>query len=591
MFASLSRATGSQLLGVLGRFRRELWAMAVFSAVINLLMLSPTLYMLQVFDRVLISRSELTLYTLTGFVLFFFVVQAFSEWMRSRLIISTGLRLDAELGDPVFHAVFTERLRNAGGSPVQAFADLNVIRRWLTSQGVFAFFDLPWSPIYLGVMFMLHPLLGVLTIVFMVLLAAFAWWTTVATRELSDVAEEEERELNTFVHTKLRNAEVIEAHGMVPNLQNRWWRHQVDVLATEARALELEERFSVSSKELRTLMQSLALGAGALLAIEGELSFGAMIAASLLMGRATSPIDQIVGGWKSFSNVRKSFQRIEALLAADTSSGTVDPGAVPGIAVSLRDVVATAPGRSEPILNGITADFPAGQVYAVLGNSGAGKSTLGKVLMGIWSHVQGDVMLNGEPIAGFDRDRLGPLLGYLPQDIELFGGTVAENIARMGEPDTEAVIDAANLTGTHDLILRMPKGYDSQIGEGGAYLSGGQRQRVALARAFYGSPRLIVLDEPNANLDDAGEDALCRAVLAMKERGATVFLITHRPGVVRVADQILVMSAGRIDLYGDRASVKAALKARSQPAPAAVESDSDNTPVELAPPAASAGLA
>jgi ATP-binding cassette subfamily C exporter for protease/lipase len=200
-------------------------------------------------------------------------------------------------------------------------------------------------------------------------------------------------------------------------------------------------------------------------------------------------------------------------------------------------------------------------------------------------------MLNGEPIAGFDRDRLGPLLGYLPQDIELFGGTVAENIARMGEPDTEAVIDAANLTGTHDLILRMPKGYDSQIGEGGAYLSGGQRQRVALARAFYGSPRLIVLDEPNANLDDVGEDALCRAVLAMKERGATVFLITHRPGVVRVADQILVMSAGRIDLYGDRASVKAALKARSQPAPAAVESDSDNTPVELAPPAASAGPA
>jgi ATP-binding cassette subfamily C exporter for protease/lipase len=243
------------------------------------------------------------------------------------------------------------------------------------------------------------------------------------------------------------------------------------------------------------------------------------------------------------------------------------------VSVSLQNVVATAPGRQQPILNGISAEFPAGQVYAVLGNSGAGKSTLGKVLMGIWPHVSGGVSINGTALADFDRQQLGPLLGYLPQDIELFGGTVADNIARMGEPDTEAVIDAATLTGTHDLILRMPKGYDSQIGEGGAYLSGGQRQRVALARAFYGSPRLVVLDEPNANLDDVGEDALCRAILEMKSRGATIFLITHRPGVVRVADQIVVMANGRIDLYGDRQSVKAALLERGQAAaeaPAAV---------------------
>jgi len=439
---------------------------------------------------------------------------------------------------------------------------------------VFAFFDLPWSPIYLAVMFMLHPLLGWLTIGFMLVLAAFAWWTTAATRELNDQAEEEERELNTFIHTKLRNAEVIEAHGMVPNLQRRWWKRQVEVLKVQAHSVELEERFTVSSKELRVLMQSLALGAGALLAIDGELSFGAMIAASLLMGRATSPIDQIVGGWKSFSDVRKSFSRVEALLARDTAGGTLppQPATVP-VSVSLQNVVATAPGRQQPILNGISAEFPAGQVYAVLGNSGAGKSTLGKVLMGIWPHVSGEISINGTALADFDREQLGPLLGYLPQDIELFGGTVADNIARMGEPDTEAVIDAATLTGTHDLILRMPKGYDSQIGEGGAYLSGGQRQRVALARAFYGSPRLVVLDEPNANLDDVGEDALCRAILEMKSRGATIFLITHRPGVVRVADQIVVMANGRIDLYGDRQSVKAALLERGQAAaeaPAAV---------------------
>jgi len=558
-------------------FRRELVAIGVFSAVANLLMLSPTLYMLQVFDRVMISRSEITLLALTGFVLFFYVVQAFCERYRSKLIISSGLRLDSALNDPIFKATFRDQVRHSGRSPVQAFSDLTVVRQWLTSQAVFAFFDLPWAPIYLVVMFLLHPWLGVLAIVFMVLLALFAWWNTVATRDVLDEAEEEERELNAFIHSKLRNAEVIEAHGMVPNLQRRWWNQQAQKLAVEARAHELEERFTVSSKEIRVLMQSLALGAGALLAIAGEISFGAMIAASLLMGRATAPVDQIVGGWKAFSSVRKSLSRIEQLLSEDI--GTADRIATPAdsASVRLRDVVARAPGRETPILNGITADFAPGRIYAVLGNSGAGKSTLGKVLLGIWPHVEGEVLINGEPIAGLDRESLGPLVGYLPQDIELFGGTVAENIARMGEPEPEKVIDAAKLTGTHDLILRMPKGYDTQIGEGGSHLSGGQRQRVALARALYRSPRVVVLDEPNANLDEPGEAALRQALLAVKQRGSTVFLITHRPGIVSVADDIVILEQGRIDLMGDRDTVRKALLARRSP-PAAVSETSDSTP-------------
>lgn len=558
-------APRNRILAVLATFRRELLVIGVLSAIINLLMLSPTLYMLQVFDRVMISRSEFTLFALTAVVVFLYGVQGLCEWLRSRIIIGSGIRLDAVLNEPVFRATFRDQLRHSGRAPVQAFSDLTVIRQWLTSQGVFAFFDLPWAPIYLAVMFMLHPLLGLLTIFFMVVLAGFAWWTTVATREANDQAEEEERELNAFIHTKLRNAEVVEAHGMVPNLLKRWWLRQIDTLSRQARSHELEERFSVSSKQIRVLFQSLALGAGALLAIDGQISFGAMIAASLLTGRATAPIDQIVGGWKGFSNARKSLQRVEALLAAADTGVPDAPLDAPGAALRLRNVVATASGRAEPILKGIDADFEPGRIYAVLGNSGAGKSTLGKVLLGIWPQVQGDVLLNGQPVAQLDRALLGPRLGYLPQEIELFGGTVGENIARMApEPDSAKVVEAARLTGTHDLILRLPRGYDTPIGEGGSQLSGGQRQRVALARALYGDPQLIVLDEPNANLDEVGEAALATALSTMRDRGATVFLITHRPGIVQVADQIIIMEQGRIATMGDRASVKAWMAARTQ---------------------------
>lgn len=560
--SKFSKFRNSPIGQALGGFRREMWVIGIFSAVINLLMLSPTLYMLQVFDRVMISRSELTLLALTGFVMFFYAVQAFCEWMRSRMIIGSGLRLDAVLSEGVFRATFHEQLRRPGGAPSQPFADMTVIRQWLTGAGVFAFFDLPWSPIYLGAMFMLHPWLGWLTILFMAVLAAFAWWNTRGTRELGEQAEEEERELNLFIHTKLRNADVIEAHGMVPHLLKRWWKRQVETLQIQSNAQDIEERFSVSSKELRVLMQSLALGAGALLAVRGELSMGAMVAASLLMGRATSPIDQIVGGWRSFINVRKSFVRLEKLLDSDVPEGREKPNMEGPATLTLRGVQATAPGRKAPILSDINAEFPAGFIYGILGNSGAGKSTLGKVLMGIWPHVEGEVLLNGQPLHSLDREALGSRVGYLPQEVELFAGTVAMNIARLGEPVSEKVVDAARMTGTHDLILRLPKGYDSPIGDGGSYLSGGQRQRVALARALYGTPGLVVLDEPNANLDDVGEDALCRALLEMKKRGSTVFLITHRPSVLRIVDKVVLMSGGRIDLYGDRDAVRAELEGR-----------------------------
>jgi ATP-binding cassette subfamily C exporter for protease/lipase len=568
----------SSIAKVLLQLRREIVIIAVFSAVINILMLSPTLYMLQVFDRVMISRSEITLLVLTLMVVFFYAVQAFSEIIRSHLIIASGLRLDNALSEPVFRATLADQLRRSGRSPSQGIADLMTIRQWLTGTVVFAFFDLPWAPVYLMVMFLLHPLLGWMTILFILVLAAFAWWTSAATSELSEAAEREGEELTTFIHTQLRNAEVIEALGMAPNLQARWWKRQGQTLMAQSRANDVEWRFSASSKELRTFMQSLALGAGALLAIRGEISIGAMLAANLLTARATAPIDQIVGGWNSFITVRGSFLRLEALLKADNT--TVQADRLPAydrVAISLRQLVARAPGRKESILKGISAEFPAGLIYAVVGNSGAGKSTLGKVLTGIWPETEGQVLVNGVDIRGIDREELGCHVGYLPQDIELFTGSAGENIARMETPDSEKVIQAAQLAGTHDMILRMSKGYDSPIGEGGAALSGGQRQRLALARAIYGDPRLIVLDEPNANLDEAGEEALLGALQAMKARGATIFLITHRPGIVDIADRIVLMADGGIAAYGDPATVReemadrlGLLDSNSAPAPASL---------------------
>lgn len=560
----------SRLATVIRTFKHELWAIALFSAVINVLMLSPTLYMLQVFDRVMISRSELTLLVLTLIVLFFYGVQAFSEWYRSRLTVAMGLRLDSTLNDPVFKATFRDQLQSSGRSPIQAFADLAVVRQWLTSQGVFAFFDLPWAPLYLAVMFMLHPALGWLTILFMGILAGVAWWTDRATSQYDDDSQDEERELNTFIHTKLRNAEVIEVHGMVPPFLAKWEQRQRALLGAQTEAHSVNQRFNVGSKEVRVLMQSLALGAGALLAIEGEISYGAMIAASLLMGRATAPIDQIVSGWRTFMNVRKCFVRVERLLEAslqpEPQAAVPTPAGQDRAALSVRNLTVSMPGRASPILHDISAEFEAGKVYVVMGNSGAGKSTLAKALLGVVKPSAGEVLLNGQPVHLMDRAALGPSLGYVPQDIELFGGTAGQNIARMDEPDPDAVIAAAKLTGTHDLILRLPKGYDTPIGEGGSHLSGGQRQRLALARAVYRMPKLVVLDEPNANLDEAGERALAVAVNELRRQGSTVFLISHRPAAVMLADRIVIMGNGRIKLYGDRDEVRRQVKQATQAA-------------------------
>ena len=556
----------SELAVTLYAFRREFLIVGIFSMVANVLMLAPTLYMLQVYDRVLVSRSELTLLVVSLITLFFFTVMAFAEWSRSRLLVRAGVRLDAVLSTRVFNASFEANLSQSGAPAQRAFTDLTEVRQFLTGNGIFAFFDAPWAPIYIGVLFFLHPFLGWVSIGFALVQAALAWFGHRRTIAPAEEASKAALDINLYLQGTLRNAEVVESMGMLAGLRQRWAQRHATYMERQGATHALTHRITAISKWVRYCQQSFALGAGALLLIDGQLTAGGMIAANVLMTRALAPIDQIVNTWRSFISARNAFLRLETLLQAHPERDPALSRVPPTGAVVLRDVVASASGRAEPILKGVSLETTPGTVTVVLGPSGSGKSTLARVLMGIWPDVAGEVLLDGQPLTGWSRAELGPHLGYLPQDIELFDGTIAENIARFAEIESDKVIASARSAGLHDMILRFPKGYDTTMGEAGSLLSGGQRQRVGLARAIYGAPALIVLDEPNANLDDVGEAALIQAVRELKAKGRTVFLITHRPGAVAVADQLLVLRDGRVQVQGPRDAVLAQLQAATRPA-------------------------
>ena len=553
----------SELRTILWAFRREFAVCLLFSVLINILMLTPTMYMLQLFDRVMVSQNLVTLTVLTIVMLLCFAAVAFAEWSRSRLLVRLGVRLDEQLNSRVFAASFEAALRQQGKNPTQGFSDLANVRQFLTGNGLFALMDAPWTPIYLIVLYMLHPWLGALGVIFSLILAGMAWISHRLSHAPIEAAQEAGSQVGGYIHSKLRNAEVIEAMGMLDNLRARWKTRQQHYLELNRQASDVSERVKALTKFVRYTQQSLALAAGAMLVIRGELSPGAMIAANVLLGRCTQPVDMIVMSWKSFLSTRKAFVRLEETLAQNPQRDVTLVHPEPKGQLSLKNLIATAPSRPQAILKDLNIDFPAGEVIGVVGPSGSGKSTLARTLVGIWPYVDGRVQLDGVPLESWERDELGPHLGYLPQDIELFEGSIAENIARFGDVDPNKVIRACQRAGVHDMILRFPQGYDTEMGQAGGMLSGGQRQRIALARAMYGDPRLLVLDEPNSNLDDVGEAALLRAVQDLKQQGSTVFVITHRPSVLSVADRLLVLNDGRITHYGPRADVIAALQAQA----------------------------
>ena len=533
----------------------------------NVLMLTPTIYMLQVYGRVMKSGSELTLLLVTLFLVFFYGVMAFSEWLRSRLLVRVGVRLDEALNSLVFNSSFEAYLKRTRHNVTEAFSDLTNIRQFLTANGIIAFFDTPWTPIYIGVIFLLSPFLGWLSILFAVIQLVLTWQShRLSTNEIVSASAAVD-ESYSFVQSKLRNIEPMHAMGMTGNLRKRWFLIHDASLAKAGLSLDRQHRQQALVKFVRYSMQSLTLGAGALMVIEGKMAVGSMIAANVLMSKALQPLDLVVSTWKPFIQSRTAFLRLEKLLDEFPERKQCVKHQDPLGEIRLEGLSATAEGRESPILHDLNAVFPAGRVAVVIGPSGSGKSTLARCIVGVWAERQGGLLLDGEPIESWDRKELGPHIGYLPQDIELFDGSIAENIARFAEVDSLKVIEAAKRTGIHDMILRFPRGYDTQIGEAGGMLSGGQRQRLGLARAMYGNPAVLVLDEPNANLDDAGERSLFDAVLSLKSTGTTVILITHRPSILKAADILVVMQDGRILRCGPRDEV---LKALS-PAPAQPE--------------------
>jgi ATP-binding cassette subfamily C exporter for protease/lipase len=545
--------------------RQDWWVVGLFSMVTNLMMLAPTLYMIQVFDRVLVSHSELTLLALSLVTVFLLAMMTFAEWSRSRLLVRLGVRLNNLLSQRVFKASFEAHLTRPGLQPAKPLADLNEVRQFLTGQSVTAFFDAPWTPIFIAVLFFLHPVLGWTAIGFGALQTMVAYLThRQALQPVQALGRQQSLSVG-HVQTKLRNADAIAAMGMLESLRQRWQANQNAYLAQHATTHGAQHRAKVISKWLRYAQQSLALGTGAWLVIRGELSPGAMIAANVLATRALAPIDLLVGNWQAFLSARQAHQRLSALLDEFDGEATALQKVLPTGSVRLENVTACAPGSETPILKEVSLTISPGTVTVVMGASGSGKSTLARVLLGVWPPQSGTVWWGERPLEAWSPEERGATVGYLPQDVELFEGSLADNIARLSSVDAPRVIAAAQLTGLHDMILRFPKGYDTPIGVGGVLLSGGQRQRLGLARAVYGDPALVVLDEPNANLDDAGEAALMQAVTQLRARGAAVLLISHRTSTLRIADQLVVMHSGRIQHAGPRDAVLRQLSPKAPP--------------------------
>jgi PrtD family type I secretion system ABC transporter len=547
----------SRLSKALASMRGAFTATVVFSFFINLLMFVAPLYMLQVYDRVLGSRNETTLVMLTiiaGGMLFVF---GCLELVRSRVLVRIGCRLDRILNTQVFSSVFEQSVKQPSGSHSQALRDLDSLREFMTGSGLIAFCDAPWVPLFIAVVFLFHPLLGLVALVGAVIIFLLALANEVFTRKPLSEASKANVGANTFVTTSLRNAEAVQAMGMLPGVMSRWSRRHQDVIGLQARASDRAGLILSTSKAIRMFLQVAILGTGAYLALQKEITPGTMIAASIIMGRALAPVEAAVGQWRGFVNARTAYQRLNALLAESSDASEHMPLPAPRGDLSAERVVVAPPGSRTPVLKGVSFELPAGEAMGVIGPSGAGKSTLARALVGVWPAANGAVRLDGADLHDWDKEELGPYIGYLPQDVELFDGTVAENIARFRDVDSEAVVRAAQMAGVQDMILRLPDGYDTKIGAGGQALSGGQRQRVALARALYGDVRLVLLDEPNANLDTEGEKALTEAIAKLRSEGRTVVIITHRPRLLSGVDKVLAMDGGQVKAFGPRQEVLA----------------------------------
>ncbi|WP_270937320.1 type I secretion system permease/ATPase [Falsiroseomonas oryzae] len=546
--------------------RRQFGTVAVFSGMVNLLQLTVSLYMMQVFDRVLSTRSLDTLYYLTAIALFALLVMAILDGLRGQVMQRVAGWIEGKAAPEAFIRAIESQLRNRPYR-MEALRDLSVCRGWLGSPASLTLFDVPWVPIYLAVIFILHPVLGWIAflgaLALFVLTLANEWATGALVRQASTGAMASQRRAESMV----RNAEVIDSMGMGPAVMQRWREGLAASLPPQERAADRAAFLLSITRFFRLAVQVAVLGVGALLVLEQSLTAGASIAASIIMGRALAPVEQMIGGWKQLVQARAAYRRLLGFLALPRLR---PPGMAlpePTGRMAAERVTFGFPGQPVAIIKGVSFSLAAGESLAVIGPSAAGKTTLIRLLIGTLQPSAGTVRLDGADVFTWMREDFGRYVGYLPQDVELFDGTVLRNIARMGDADPEMVFEAARIAGCHEMILRLPQGYDTEIGDGGQHLSGGQRQLIGLARAMFGNPKLVVLDEPNSNLDGDAEQSLIRGLEDLKRRGTTVILVSHRPTLVQGVDKVLLMRDGAVEAFGPRAEVlKRLVQQQSRPA-------------------------
>jgi ATP-binding cassette subfamily C protein len=543
----------SPLSAGLRAMRPTVKSVIVFSMFINLLMFVSPLYMLQLYDRVLSSRSEGTLITLTIIAGILLATYGLLEMVRTRVLVRAGIMFDEVLVQPVYNAVHRAMLRQPSGGQVQALRDVESLREFLTGAGLIAFCDAPWFPIFVFGAFLLHPWYGWIAIAGSVVIWSLTLVNEILTRRDLNEAGSASIAASQHAATTFRNSEVLQAMGMLGSLRSIWSGIHQRHMGWQARASDRAGTLLACTKFFRLFLQIIILGTGGYLVIHQQITGGAIIAGSIIISRALGPVEMAVGNWKSFVAARSAYRRLKALFFVAGAPDSRMSLPRPKGAVSFEGVVAVAPGQKDVILRNINLGLPAGEALCIVGPSGAGKTTLARLLVGIWPIAAGGLRLDGYDLSQWDSQELGQYIGYLPQDVELFSGTVAQNISRFqDDADPEVVIGASELAGCHEMVQSLADGYNTQIGDSGQALSGGQRQRVALARALYGNPSLVVLDEPNSNLDAAGEEALTNAIQALKARGTTVVLITHKVNILAIADKILVLTGGAVQSYGPR---------------------------------------
>ncbi len=544
----------SPLEAVLSSLRRALWGVGGVSLVINLLMLTGPMFMLQVYDRVLVSGSVPTLVVIGALALALYLFFGVLEGLRRRVLTRIGQHVDAELSGTVFSlsSSIPNRL-GAKGHKLRPVQDLDTLTQFMSGHGPAAIFDIPWLPFYLGIIFLFHSLLGFVALAGAVLICILIALNEMSSRKPSVMAARMRGRRGSLVEEGRRNAEIVHAMGMSSALSQKWDAENTAFLAGQRLAADWSGVFGSSIKTIRLILQSAMLAVGAWLAIRQEVSAGVMIACSIMTSRALSPIEQAVAHWRGFLAARQSFHRLRELLRLPAERLESVELPVPKERIVVDQLYCSPAGMREPVVHGVSIDLKAGEGIAVLGPSGSGKSTLVRAIVGAASVLRGDIRFDGAELDQWSPAARGRFIGYLPQDLQLFDGTVAQNIARFDpNASSESIIEAATLADVHDLIVGLPDGYETVIGSEGMTLSGGQRQRIALARALYGKPFLVVLDEPNSNLDAEGEAALARAIATMRGEGSIVVLVAHRPRAVGAVDKVLCLSGGRAVAFGPR---------------------------------------